>query len=314
MAMRAGSCSYRYDALDRLATRVAPDPVSTRRFYCEGRLASELNAGRHRRFVRGERYLLVQHDAAAETRQSTLLLTDQAASVLSFLAADDLPMHIAYSCYGFPNNKAVLPGLPGFNGEHLDAMTGHYPLGNGYRSYNPVLMRFNGPDNQSPFGEGGLNAYAYCQGDPVNHRDPRGHARERTQLILNLMTVVAVFTAIVASLMARPAIRATFKGTADLSQKLMAGSALVQLGAGALMPAARTATLVAPDSTIAEALYWGVFITTVVPTSARGVVALKPGPARWWRPKIVSPVNRKEQAIARLSNAEGVAVIRRHSV
>ncbi|EGH35731.1 hypothetical protein PSYJA_44541, partial [Pseudomonas syringae pv. japonica str. M301072] len=38
-------------------------------------------------------------------------------------------------------------------------MTGHYLLGNGYRAFNPVLMRFNSPDSLSPFGEGGVNAY-----------------------------------------------------------------------------------------------------------------------------------------------------------
>ncbi len=36
-------------------------------------------------------------------------------------------------------------------------------------------MRFNSPDSLSPFGRGGLNAYAYCQGDPINRSDPGGH-------------------------------------------------------------------------------------------------------------------------------------------
>lgn len=36
-------------------------------------------------------------------------------------------------------------------------------------------MRFNKPDTMSPFGKGGVNAYAYCQGDPVNYQDPTGH-------------------------------------------------------------------------------------------------------------------------------------------
>lgn len=62
-----------------------------------------------------------------------------------------------------------------FNGEYPEPVTGHYLLGNGYRADNPVLMRFNQPDSLSPFGRGGLNAYAYCQGDPVNRRDPSGH-------------------------------------------------------------------------------------------------------------------------------------------
>ncbi|QIU88442.1 RHS repeat-associated core domain-containing protein [Yokenella regensburgei] len=68
-----------------------------------------------------------------------------------------------------------LPGLPGFNGERPDPVSGSYHLGNGYRAYNPLLMRFNCPDNLSPFGVGGINPYAYCAGDPVNHTDPTGH-------------------------------------------------------------------------------------------------------------------------------------------
>ena len=37
-------------------------------------------------------------------------------------------------------------------------------------------MRFNSPDSWSPFGDGGLNAYAYCGGDPMNQADPTGHS------------------------------------------------------------------------------------------------------------------------------------------
>ncbi|WP_238349824.1 RHS repeat-associated core domain-containing protein [Pseudomonas sp. BW16M2] len=59
-------------------------------------------------------------------------------------------------------------------GQLRDPETGVYHLGNGHRNYDPRLMRFHSPDRLSPFGAGGLNAYAYCKGDPVNHRDPTG--------------------------------------------------------------------------------------------------------------------------------------------
>lgn len=62
-----------------------------------------------------------------------------------------------------------------FSGQRKESATGHYLLGNGYRAFNPVLMRFHSPDSLSPMGAGGINCYAYCGGDPVNNTDPSGH-------------------------------------------------------------------------------------------------------------------------------------------
>lgn len=67
---------------------------------------------------------------------------------------------------GKPTCWPSIPSLLGFNGERPDPVTGHYHLGNGYRPFNPVLMRFNSPDSWSALGKGGVNAYAYCGGDP----------------------------------------------------------------------------------------------------------------------------------------------------
>jgi RHS repeat-associated protein len=83
---------------------------------------------------------------------------------------------LAYTPYGHHPAGSGLVSLLGYNGEHRDPITGHYLLGNGYRAFNPVLMRFNNPDSLSPFDEGGINAYAYCAGDPVNLVDPTGHS------------------------------------------------------------------------------------------------------------------------------------------
>ncbi|MFV3290033.1 RHS repeat-associated core domain-containing protein [Pseudomonas sp. NY11955] len=78
-----------------------------------------------------------------------------------------------YTAYGYadwPSNSTVL----GFNGERLAVELASYLLGNGYRTFSPVLMRFRSPDSFSPFGEGGFNSYAYCSNDPINRCDPSG--------------------------------------------------------------------------------------------------------------------------------------------
>ncbi len=101
------------------------------------------------------------------------LCTDAMSSVLNLLSADDTSQTQCFSPYGV--QKHSLTNTPGFNGERRDPLTGLTHLGNGYRAYNPQLMRFQTPDSMSPFGKGGLNSYAYCEGDPVNCSDPSGH-------------------------------------------------------------------------------------------------------------------------------------------
>ncbi|WP_428480260.1 RHS repeat-associated core domain-containing protein [Pseudomonas violetae] len=108
------------------------------------------------------------------SRKITLLATDQQSSVLNVLV-DDRHYPIAYTPYGHRPPENGLLSLLGFNGEQPDPLTGHYHLGKGYRQFNPVLMRFTRPDSWSPFGGGGLNAYVYCGGDPLNRVDPTGH-------------------------------------------------------------------------------------------------------------------------------------------
>ncbi|VUS55816.1 hypothetical protein SB6415_00043 [Klebsiella pasteurii] len=73
-----------------------------------------------------------------------------------------------------------LASLPGFNGERQDPLSGVTHLGNGYRAYSPALRRFICPDSESPFGEGGINPYVYCDHDPVNNTDPSGHMPKKT--------------------------------------------------------------------------------------------------------------------------------------
>src|SRR5207253_6296609 len=143
------------DPLDRLAACTPSAQASTQHFYLKTRLATEIQGSMQR-------------------------------SVLN--ALDATQSHpLAYTPYG---HSAPENGLLGFNGERLDPVTGHYVLGNGYRAFNPVLMRFNSPDSLSPFGEGGLNAYVYCAGDPVNRSNPTGHIWAWVKYVLRKLGVM----------------------------------------------------------------------------------------------------------------------------
>ncbi|WEK30721.1 MAG: RHS repeat-associated core domain-containing protein [Candidatus Pseudomonas phytovorans] len=82
-----------------------------------------------------------------------------------------------YTPYGYLAKPTPMVSTLAFNGEHLEEMTQSYLLGNGYRSYQPMLMKFCQPDSLSPFRDGGINSYAYAGNDPVNYSDPSGHYR-----------------------------------------------------------------------------------------------------------------------------------------
>jgi RHS repeat-associated protein len=168
-------CYFRYDPLDRLVVHSPADAPQFQRFYCKNQLTTEIQGAVQHSIVQHGDLLMAQQQRQSEALDTTLLATDQQRSVLHTLKMNHPRRSFTYSPYGHRHTESGLLSLLGFNGERPDPVTGHYFLGNGYRAFNPVLMRFNSPDSLSPFGEGGLNAYAYCLGDPVNQADPTGH-------------------------------------------------------------------------------------------------------------------------------------------
>ncbi|KPB73833.1 RHS repeat-associated core domain-containing protein [Pseudomonas cannabina] len=184
-------CKYSYDPLDRVSSLTPLAQAVARRFYNGERLMTELQGGTQRTFFQAGGHLLAQQHLGSDGVATTLIAGDRHNSVLH---ASDAAQQadIAYSPYGYHDAAQPIAGLPGFNGEKPDPVTGHYLLGNGYRAYNPVLRRFNSPDSLSPFGEGGLNAYAYCVGDPVNRVDPTGHMDEELWASIGLAVVGAL--------------------------------------------------------------------------------------------------------------------------
>lgn len=165
-------CTYHYDPLDCLIGLNSAKQDTLQRFYCRTRLATEIQGLARCSIVQQGDLLLAQQKRLGDALETDLWATDQQRSVIHTVGERPLP--IVYSPYGHRRAESGLTSLLGFNGERPDAVTGHYLLGNGYRAFNPNLLRFNSPDSLSPFGEGGINAYCYCSGDPVNRSDPEG--------------------------------------------------------------------------------------------------------------------------------------------
>ena len=171
---------YHYDPLDRLI-----QTAGIQRFYHQSRMTTEIEGTQRYSVFQQDGRLLAQRRRDSTKDECHLLGTDLQQSVLHAVGADK-HHSMAYNAYGHRPVENGLISLLGFNGERADPVTGHYLLGNGYRAFNPVLMRFNSPDSWSPFGRGGINSYGYCGGEPINRVDRNGHFFGLGSLIKNL--------------------------------------------------------------------------------------------------------------------------------
>ncbi|GFF54586.1 RHS repeat protein [Aspergillus udagawae] len=164
---------YHYDAAGRLVCQSIPGQADYHLFYRGEKLVAVQTGDRKVSYLaNGQTYWgqTVQEGGTVETQ---LWVSDNHASVLSWLDTHraDQVQHQQYTPYGVATTGSSI----GYNGQWRDPVTGWYHLGNGYRVYNPVLMRFHTPDPWSPFISGEINPYAYCLGDPINRDDPSGH-------------------------------------------------------------------------------------------------------------------------------------------
>ncbi|PWB35176.1 hypothetical protein DCO48_04120 [Pseudomonas sp. SDI] len=164
----------RYDSLDRLQLMTEQGHVARLKFYRHNSLSSEVQGAHSATVMRHERQLLGVSRSVSGTAQATLLVHDLQCCVLQQLDTESC-QRFSYLPFGFAAGIGNAPATLAFNGEHPLPSSAQYLLGN-YRVFSPVLMRFTRPDSWSPFGKGGLNAYAYCLGDPLNRTDPSGRS------------------------------------------------------------------------------------------------------------------------------------------
>lgn len=136
-------------------------------FYQTGQLSNEVSVQGNYKALRALGLPIAQIE---QTQPTKLVQVDRSNSIIG-LSQDT----IVYSPYGY-SDAHVMKSLLAFNGHRCDPVSMLYPLGNGFRSFSPSLMRFCSQDTMSPFGRGGLNSYAYCMADPVNNTDPTGHS------------------------------------------------------------------------------------------------------------------------------------------
>lgn len=215
--MNTRLCRYRYDALDLLTGLEPFGQEQLQRFYRHQHLVTELQGRASHTVFQHDQQPLAEQRRDGNEVASRLLATDQQRSILQATTA---PVRQAYSPYGHRRVDSGLGSLLGFNGEVLDPITGHYLLGNGHRAFNPALMRFNSPDRLSPFGRGGLNAYAYCLGDPVNFSDPTGQIARLVTSLLSVFNAKIVMSPAIPYKLAKDALQWGAAGQLPLKHTL----------------------------------------------------------------------------------------------
>ncbi len=172
-----------------------------------------------------------------------------------------------------PTNLKTINPI-GYAGQRRDPVTGCYHLGQGYRMYNPRLIRFNAADSMSPFGKGGINSYAYCLGDPINKKDPSGHFAILSLLIGSIVGAVVGATISAAA----EGIKSAITGESFDWKQVAIGTALgfISGGFGAAAIGVKTSTkvgLAVADTVVSGAVDFGLNVAAGTAVKDAGINA-----------------------------------------
>lgn len=271
--------AYRYNARDQVITQIAGPDDTRDLYYRNGLLINETcrETACTTRFVRDGSDCVAEHREGVHAYTALLGLDSQGSVLLA--RHDRQTTACAYSAYGHRQASSDLRSALGFAGERLDPVSGSYHLGNGYRAYNPVLMRFNVPDSWSPFGAGGLNPYAYCVGDPINRTDPSGHLSWQAWLGIGLGIVGIVATAVTFGAAAAPLL-ATEGVMAAAASGVSAVGVIGGLGLVADVTAIASGALESASPVASSALGWA-SLAFGLPGMVSGAASLARTAGRW---------------------------------
>ena len=244
---------YQFDGEDQLHAVARESGALTRLFYNGHELCNEVEGDLRRSLLQSHGMTLAEQ----QDDEVVLFATDGQGTVLERVRPGR-DSTLSHAPYGDRPPSSGLGSLQGFQGERLDPSTGCYLLGRGYRAYNPRLMRFHTPDSWSPFDDGGINAYAYCLGDPVNLKDPTGHISTLGWVKIGVAAALAVATVALTV--------ATLGATAPLVP-ITVGSwvyATLEVVSAVVSVASTVASEIAPDSLVADTLFYASIALGVV--------------------------------------------------
>lgn len=215
----AGGVTYACDALFRVS-RLEDAGRVTRRWYRGAVMVAESDDAGETYLSHGALGGVTQTRVAGAVRTALLSGANAQGSVVAESRADGVA-EVRYDAWGRDSGEPG-QGRTGYAGMVREADGGYLP--GSYRWYSPRLRRFSAPDSASPFGEGGINPYAYAGNNPVLRNDTDGHAWWNWALL----AVGAVATvATLGSLAPMFAPVAVAGATAGLAGALSAGAAVM---------------------------------------------------------------------------------------
>lgn len=220
-------CRYQYDAQDKLIAQILPDGKTNRSHYAKQRISNAEIGDEKLTWLDDNTHQRLGHTCVTGQQKKDYqygLLTN---GTPCFAQSGNEVLHLSHTPYGF---RSLLSASPGMAGAQIDPVTGWYFLGNGYRVFNPALMRFHSPDSWSPFGVGGINPYIYSLGDPVNRMDLNGHLSTASIIGITLASV-SLLLAILSFGAAIPAVAASSALLASMAVSSKVAAISVALGA-----------------------------------------------------------------------------------